>query len=173
MFFFTSDLHFDHTNIIKHCDRPFKTIDEMNEALIYYWNITVDCADIVIIAGDVTLHSNTELVYKKFLNHLKGNLILLRGNHDYWMKEKRYLYHKKVMGQAVAVGHYPMRSWHNSSHGSWNLHGHSHGTMPPLYNQLDIGVDSAAKLLGQYRPFSFNEVKEIMEEQPDGKQIIH
>ena len=32
--FFTADLHFDHDAILKHCDRPFKNILEMNIALI-------------------------------------------------------------------------------------------------------------------------------------------
>ncbi len=32
--FFTSDTHFNHTNIIQYCQRPFKSTDEMNEAMI-------------------------------------------------------------------------------------------------------------------------------------------
>ena len=164
-YWFTADQHFDHTNIMKHCKRPFKNVHAMNNYLMARWNEVVKGGDVVIVAGDVTLHTNTELVYKKFLNRLQGNKIFLRGNHDYWLKEKRYLYHKRIENQAVAVGHYPMRTWKNSTHGSWNLHGHSHGTLEPLYNQLDIGVDSAKKILGSYRPFNFNEVREIMEDQ--------
>ena len=39
--FFTSDTHFNHTNIIRYCDRPFKSTDEMNEKLIGNWNSAV------------------------------------------------------------------------------------------------------------------------------------
>jgi len=33
----------------------------------------------------------------------------------------------------------------------------------PIGNQLDVGVDNAAKLLGEYRPFRLREVLEIIE----------
>ena len=39
--FFTSDTHFNHTNIIRYCDRPFKSTDEMNEKLIDNWDSAV------------------------------------------------------------------------------------------------------------------------------------
>lgn len=39
--FFTSDTHFNHTNIIQYCQRPFKSTDEMNEAMIDNWNSVV------------------------------------------------------------------------------------------------------------------------------------
>ena len=39
--FFTSDTHFNHVNIIRYCHRPFKDVDEMNEAMIANWDNTV------------------------------------------------------------------------------------------------------------------------------------
>lgn len=39
--FFSADCHFDHTNIIKYCSRPFKTIDNMNTEIVKRWNKTV------------------------------------------------------------------------------------------------------------------------------------
>lgn len=157
MYHFTSDLHFDHTNIMKHCNRPFKYVEEMNEHLIEKFNEVVTGGDVVVIAGDVTLHTNTKLVNEKFLSRLNGNKIILKGNHDYWLKEKRYLYHKKVDGTHVAVSHYPMRTWQGQRKGGVNLHGHSHDNLTPFWNQLDIGVDVAHRLLGDYRPFSLAE----------------
>ena len=45
MIYYTSDLHFDHTNIIKFCNRPWDTADEMNAALIKKWNNRVNDDD--------------------------------------------------------------------------------------------------------------------------------
>ena len=39
--FFTSDTHFFHEGIIKFCNRPFESVEEMNETLIRNWNETV------------------------------------------------------------------------------------------------------------------------------------
>ena len=32
--FVTADLHFDHTNIIKYCDRPFVSKEQMNYVIM-------------------------------------------------------------------------------------------------------------------------------------------
>ena len=39
--FFTSDTHFNHANIIRFCNRPFKDVSHMNEAIISNWNRVV------------------------------------------------------------------------------------------------------------------------------------
>lgn len=52
MIFFTSDLHFGHSNIVRMCDRPFATIEEMDEQLIRNWNRKVHKCDTVYILGD-------------------------------------------------------------------------------------------------------------------------
>ena len=49
---FTSDTHFDHKNIIKYCNRPFKDIDEMNAELERRWNAVVAPGDRVFHLGD-------------------------------------------------------------------------------------------------------------------------
>ena len=36
--FLIGDCHFQHANIIKYCNRPFKDVDDMTEKLIKYWN---------------------------------------------------------------------------------------------------------------------------------------
>ena len=45
--FVTADTHFNHENIIKYCNRPFKDVNEMNEVIINNWNSVVSKDDII------------------------------------------------------------------------------------------------------------------------------
>ena len=51
--FFTSDLHFGHENVIKFDERPFNSVEEMDEELIKRWNNKVGKGDIVYVLGDL------------------------------------------------------------------------------------------------------------------------
>lgn len=50
--FFTSDTHFFHANIIKYANRPFGSVEEMNEELIRCWNETVPEDGVVYHLGN-------------------------------------------------------------------------------------------------------------------------
>ena len=50
--FFASDFHFGHANVIKHCNRPFEDLAEMEFQLIRQWNEVVTSQDVVYILGD-------------------------------------------------------------------------------------------------------------------------
>ena len=78
--FFTSDTHFNHNNIIQYCQRPFKSSDEMNEAMIDNWNSVVGEDDTVFHLGDFCLGCAEE--WNKTLNRLNGRIYLILGNHD-------------------------------------------------------------------------------------------
>jgi calcineurin-like phosphoesterase family protein len=88
MYYFTSDLHLGHENIIKYCNRPFNNVEEMNKEIIYNWNKTVNDNDTVIVAGDFSFFSTsmkgngTKTEYKEWSSLLKGNKIFIKGNHD-------------------------------------------------------------------------------------------
>ena len=78
--YFISDTHFDHINIIKYCDRPFKDVEEMNEVIMNNWNKTIDNNDIVYFLGDFCLNNRHRIA--EILNQLNGYKILVYGNHD-------------------------------------------------------------------------------------------
>lgn len=75
-----SDTHFNHSNIIKYCDRPFKNVMEMNDTIINNWNNIVNSNDIVYHLGDFFLGSKYDL--KDIVDKLNGTIYLIRGNHD-------------------------------------------------------------------------------------------
>lgn len=78
---FCSDLHINHSAIIEYSKRPFKDVDEMNEALISNWNKEVSKDDIVFFLGDFAM-GNRKLI-PTILSRLNGTMILLQGNHDH------------------------------------------------------------------------------------------
>jgi len=80
MIYFTADLHFRHDNIIRHCNRPFRSVEEMDKRLVENWNKTVKSNDEIYILGDLTMKGAE--VANDFLRKLKGIKYLVRGNHD-------------------------------------------------------------------------------------------
>lgn len=176
--FFTSDNHWFHTNIIKYCNRPFSSVDEMNEGLIERWNAVVKPNDTVWTLGDVVFSdiNNIEGIIKR----LNGNLHIVLGNHDKTISNQRgrlltsgavkeICDYKELSWnkQKICLFHYAQRAWNGSHYGSWQLFGHTHGSMEPYGKSVDVGIDSPF-ITGEapYRPFSFEEVEFFMRNQP-------
>ena len=82
--YFIADPHFYHNNIIHYCDRPFSSIEEMNDTLIKNWNSVVDEDDYVYLLGDFGLGTKNELI--SIGNKLNGHKTLILGNHDHMSK---------------------------------------------------------------------------------------
>lgn len=76
---FTSDPHYWHANVIKYCDRPFKSVEDMNEALVRNWNSVVKPGDTVYCMGDFSFAPRPVELYSR---RLLGNKKLVPGNHD-------------------------------------------------------------------------------------------
>lgn len=84
--FIISDTHFNHTNIIKYCNRPFASVAEMNQTLIDNWNRVVRPQDTVIHCGDFAFtRANKKAAgdaIRALTKSLNGRKILILGNHD-------------------------------------------------------------------------------------------
>lgn len=78
MNWFTADIHFWHYNVIKYCNRPWKTVEEMNQAIIENFNALVKPEDNVYCVGDFSM-SLRGAEMRKYLN---GTWYLIPGNHD-------------------------------------------------------------------------------------------
>lgn len=167
--FYTSDLHFSHSNIIQYCNRPFDSVEQMNDTLINNWNKVVKNEDSVYILGDITL-SGSRMVYD-IISQLKGNKILIKGNHDIrWIKDKRFpalelfensqaydyleIYDK---GRKVILCHYPLMTWNKQYQGAYHLYGHIHNNEPliQINNSFNVGVD-----VNNYTPVTLDELIE-------------
>ncbi len=77
MIFFTSDLHLGHENCIRLCNRPFSSIEEMDETLIENWNHKVTGKDTVYILGDLIYRSQKPP--EEYLRRLRGRNISSLG----------------------------------------------------------------------------------------------
>lgn len=163
---FTSDTHFGHAGIIQHSHRMFRTVDEMDEVMMERWNERVKPNDHIFFLGDFSFHRPVRTL--EILAGLNGIKYLIRGNHDRNNLSTACVsmfdggadhYHEITVGsQLLVLCHFAFRSWNGSHHGSWNLHGHSHGNLPSQGRQLDVGVDTH-----EYYPYSFEEVAMDME----------
>jgi calcineurin-like phosphoesterase family protein len=182
---FTSDNHIGHANIIRYSKRPFTDVEEMNRTLRDNWNSVVQQYDIVWMLGDVAFMKYEELV--RYMNSLNGIKHLILGNHDKVIENNiqrlisdkvfasiQYYKELTVDRQKLVLLHYGMRVWNKSHHGSWQLHGHSHGSLPPMGKSVDVGVDAPFVLgYAPYRPISFEEIKRYMDKQEISKVDHH
>jgi len=182
MIYFTSDHHFGHENIIKYCHRPFESVKEMNQEMIWQWNNVVASDDIVYHLGDFTLLD--EEIAQWYFSRLSGQIRILSNP---WHHDKRWLrwamsskHHQFISGDGAKVQllppmvvleldkgkkwplvivlcHYPLSEWDRKHYGAWHLHGHSHGNLRPIGLMLDVGVDQH-----NFVPVSLDQVTELM-----------
>jgi calcineurin-like phosphoesterase family protein len=170
--FFTADTHFFHEMLItgrggEGSPRPmFKTVEEMNETIVAGWNSVVTKQDRIFHLGDFALGMASIAEMQGIFDRLNGQKILIPGNHD--MKNNKVIKHLrwseiyecrllKVGGRHIWLSHYPHLSWPGSCHGSWHLHGHSHGNITGRGHILDVGVDC-----NKFTPIAFPEVAVAM-----------
>lgn len=184
--FFTSDTHFFHGNIIKHCNRPFSSIEEMNETMIERWNERITNNDDVYFLGDFAWKkmSNTGAVIE-VVKRLRGHKRWILGNHDKELRKTLAPYFVdvdklkeiKIDNQPITLCHYAMLSWNKSHYGAWQLFGHSHGVLNHIaetqknllrYNQIDVGVDT-----NNFYPYSFEEIRDLIKKREEDFQSLY
>lgn len=166
-YYFSSDSHYFHANIIKYSQRPFSSVEKMNETLITNWNSRVKPTDTAYHLGDFGFGRPEQL--KQILRRLNGQKYLIFGNHDKQLRKEKELLgyfgwakdyaEINIDHQKIILSHYSFRVWNQSHRGSWNLFGHSHGSLydDPHLLSMDVGVDCH-----NYFPISFEEVRKHM-----------
>lgn len=159
---YISDPHFGHDRIVGLCNRPFASIQDMDETLIGNIAGVVSASDDLWILGDFGFGETArqpgylEAVFER----LPGRKHLIIGNHDGsrecslpW-ESCEMIAEVKDEGQRLTLCHYPMMTWNNARHGAIQLFGHVHGRWMGSRNSVNVGVD-----VWDYRPVQLPEIK--------------
>ena len=172
MYFFTSDTHFGHKNIIKYCNRPFESVHDMDKQLIANWNSVVGKNDTVFHLGDFAFYPQD--ITLGILSRLNGYINIVPGNHDKNLVKalnspENYLGLRVNLLDSIhlqtfvvedekipfVLCHYAMKAWDKAHYGAVHLYGHSHGTLAddPHSRSMDVGVDT-----NKYSPYSIDDI---------------
>ena len=183
--YFISDTHFNHKNIIKYCNRPFKDVEEMNKVLIKNWNEAITDFDTVFHLGDVALTNESEI--KELIPKLNGKKILIKGNHDkkskeffskagFWIVTESSL---KLDDEKIILSHKPLKDT-EIPEGYINVHGHIHNNplhkINPETNEMEYPEELYSEKLHfnvsvdviEFKPISLEELLKRLEERKNG-----
>ena len=162
-YWFTSDYHFGHANIIEYCNRPFKNLEDMNQAIIRNHNARVNKEDVVFHIGDFCFKNTNNTrgegdtykaaYYEKFLN---GKIIHVAGNHDHHNSDENIIH-----GISICYGGMDMWLTHEPKNFSdefqLNLVGHVHQNWKVKRAGdiilLNVGID-----VNRFMPISIQEI---------------
>ncbi len=161
---FTSDYHLGHKNIIAYCNRPFKTLEQMNETIIRNHNSRVKPEDTVFHIGDFCFRNTQDskgegvrISSAEWEAKLNGKIIHIRGNHDKNNSTKTI-----VNGVLAEYGNHKFymvhKPEHYNSNYTLNLVGHVHDrwTLKKAHDScilFNVGVDAH-----NFMPIKFEEI---------------
>lgn len=148
--FVISDTHFGHKRICEYepVMRPFATIEEHDEELVYRWNNTVKKNDTVWHLGDVLFSENSFDILKR-LNGIKK---LVMGNHDNYPIERYKEHFSHIYGSIklrecifTHIPIHPLQFYRFKA----NIHGHTHSVVieDPRYINVSVECQNLTPLL--------------------------
>lgn len=185
MIWFTSDTHFFHRNVIEYCNRPWHTVEEMNEGLIERWNARVKKNERIYVLGDFCFGGAKRS--KEILDRLNGHKILILGNHDGPAHKmlaagfaEVYENHRITLpnGQSVLLSHFPYHPHTLGEEDYWRiykhdtrylhkrivddgesilLHGHVHTQWKCQGRQINVGAD-----VWDWAPVSHEQIQNLI-----------
>jgi calcineurin-like phosphoesterase family protein len=184
-----SDLHINHVNLVTKLSkwesgatRDFKSVNHMNVTILSNINKYVLPHHYLFILGDLMFGNKDYDTLFKSINC--SNIFVLRGNHDNVEKLTKackdnniiYLGWREnviINGKLCVLSHEPILSWDSIGRNSYHFYGHVHdnirtgtSTIHNFYNSIkafDVGIDSSIQLLGEYKPFTYEYLVDIMD----------
>lgn len=155
MNYYIADMHLGHANIMRHSNRPFTTVDEMDKTIIDSFSRVRD-NDHVYFLGDMCMRFTDDV--RSHIESIKGHKHLIVGNHDVkLLKDKRFrgLFEtihdmEKVHdgNKTIILCHYPLVEWDGFYRGVYHFYGHIHNSdnaankiMSDIKNAYNVGVD--------------------------------
>lgn len=195
--FISSDIHFHHRNILKHCPerqaicgaKDENDVETWDKWMVEKWNTIIGKKDIVYILGDFIFGSQESA--RKLLDKLHGKKFLILGNHDKGV-DKLENYFEQITQQKLVtfkksnfdfldedfqifMCHYPMVTWASKHYGVINAHGHCHGRLDD-YNEastdlrVDVGIDGK---LANFNLITLKQLYRYFKEKTKGEKFIH
>ena len=178
---FTADLHLNCLGILRGGwgGRPFDLLAEHDAWVALTLNTFVSQRDRLIVLGDNAFARNAveqASILRSFLKCVDcKNVTFIRGNHDFpealrcLGKEPHDYMEIAWLGTKFFCCHYPALTWPDSHYGSVHCYGHTHAAfesefdrLMPQRRSLDVGLDNAIRVLGEYRPFEASEILELL-----------
>lgn len=128
------------------------------------------------------LCKNIYLCYGNHDHHIKNdkplsNNIIIESDYLYMSQQDLFSYtdhvldfkvqfNKNKKAERFFCSHYAHRVWDQHHRGVFHLYGHSHSGLEdvPWGRSMDVGMDNAFKLFGEYRPFNIREVYDLLKD---------
>lgn len=158
----------------------------MNAAIIDNINKTVPSHGLLIHLGDFAINNGRHKALltpiSTIVSRINCDIIMVWGNHDtdnikeelsktcIWTGDSATL---NIGIMSIELSHYCHAVWNKSHRGAFHLYGHSHSEIEknmdllmPGRRSMDVGIDNANKLVGEYRPLSLIGVCDMLSTRP-------
>jgi len=181
--FLIADLHLNHYNILKFCNRPFNhDVNKMNQIIINNWNNTIRKKDVIFFLGDFD-NSKPDQAKENNIKHLlpklNGEIHFIVGNHDRYKHNREILHVLKELervGQIKSVKESETFRYKNkefylvhdpkdipSDWKGWSICGHHHNNklsefpfIDSKHKRINVGVE-----LINYQPLDIEKLFEL------------
>ena len=156
----------------------FVTLEDHNETLLEGINSTVSRNDRLVFLGDFCREKPG-----RWRQRIRcRNIFFILGNHDKETKVRKVFGNNVWYQKTLNIGalpiwccHFPTAFWDKSHYGALHCYGHIHYN--PVYEilldeafpgrrSMNVCVDMAKKILGEWRPFSEDEVLDHLATRP-------